>query len=253
MLKIFQNLFFAIICFTSLTGVGIFSKKPEVKLNKEVIYKEGIEFLKEAEYRKASKAFAKIYYLDPYSELARKSQLLESYSYFMDGKYEDTSIVAETFTKLHPLDVNAEFIQYMNCLSHYTQINPVYLDQSFTQVTKTLFEDFIINYPTSKFISAARYKLLVITEHLAAKEMDVGRYYLFRNDPMPAILRFKKVLHEYDGTNQVPEALHRLTESFAMLGLYNEAIKYATILGYNFPESKWYESSYKLIKNHQSK
>jgi outer membrane protein assembly factor BamD len=233
----------------SLSACQHKSKDKLEEKDPKIAYQKAIELLEKFDYKNAGEYFTKVYFLDPSSSISQKSQLLEIYSFFMAKKYDESIEASDNFLKFYPLHKYSDYAAYMNALCHYVQINPIYLDQSFTKRTKILFEDFINSYPDSKFIEFAKDKIILLNEYLSAKEMDIGRYYMFLNDPMSSIPRFQTVLHDYSQTNQIQEALYRLSASFKMLGLENEAIKYAAILGHNFPDSKWYKYSYSLLKN----
>ncbi len=245
-----SRILFLILLFVSISSCQHKKKTEEESVEKA--YQKGLSNLSTLNYKKAGEYFSQIFFINPQSELAPKAQLLESYSFFMAKKYEESIEASESFLRFYPANKEADYATYMNALCHYVQIHPLYLDQSFTEKTKKLFEDFIEYFPNSKFIPFAKNKLIVVNEHLAGKEMEIGRYYLSLNDPMSAITRFQTVLNKYGRTNQSEEALYRLTASFEMLGLRDEAVQYAAVLGYNFPDSKWYAYSYKLIQSEKS-
>ena len=238
-----------ILSFILLTSCQHKLKKAKDEISANSAYQKGIALIEKKQYKKAASYLTQVFFLDPSSPLAQKAQVLEAYSCFMSKQYEEVIVVSETFLRFYPASTYSEYISYLNALSHYVQITPISLDQSFTYKTKILFEDFIKTYPDSKFKKPAERKILVVNENLAAKEMDIGRYYMFLNDPMASIVRFKVVLSEYAKTNQVPEALYRLSASFMMLGIKDEARNYAAILGYNFPDSKWYNYAYNIMNN----
>ena len=252
MLNISRTLLLILSCIILSSCQHKLKKQKEEEIA-ETAYQKGVSSLELHNYKKAVSYLTQVYFLDPSSLVAQKAQLLEMYSSFMLKHYDESIEVAENFLRFYPLNKNADYASYINALSHYVQISPLYLDQSFTQKTKNLFEEFIQNYPNSNFIKFAKEKLLVINEHLAGKEMEIGRYYIFLNDPITALIRFKTVLNDYDKTNQVPECLYRLSASFMMLGMKDEAVKYAALLGYNFPDSKWYSYNYKLIKDQEER
>jgi outer membrane protein assembly factor BamD len=248
MLNIYRILIL-IFSFTLLTSCQHKFKKPKDDVSADSSYRNGITSLEKNDYKKAATYLTQVFFLDPSSPLAEKAQVLESYAYFMSKQYEEAIEVAENFLRFYPASIYSDYVSYLNALSHYVQINPTYLDQSFTYKTKSLFKDFIKNYPNSPFEKFAEQKLLVINNNLAAKEMDIGRYYMFLNDPAAGIVRFKIVLSEYAQTNQVPEALYRLSASFMMLGIEYEAKNYVAILGNKFPDSKWYNYAYNVINS----
>lgn len=223
------------------------NKDNVIEESQNILYQKGISELEESQYKAGAEYFSNAYFADPSSKLASKSQLLEIYAFFMAQKYEDSIEASENFLKFHPLDTNADYALYMNALCNYVQLNPLYLDQGLTEKTKILFTHFLKNYPYSKFVPFVKNKLIIVDEHLSGKEISIGRYYLLLNDPISAIPRFQTVLNKYPKTNQIPEALYRLSISFKMLGLENESIRYASILGHNFPDSKWYKYIYDVI------
>jgi outer membrane protein assembly factor BamD len=247
-----SRILFLILSFTFLSACQHKFNKNKEEQSADIAYTKGINALQKNDYKKASHYLTQVFFLDPASPVVEKAQILEIYCNFISKQYDEAIEVAENFLRFYPENLYSDYVSYINALSHYVQITPVYLDQAFTYKTKSLFEDFIKNYPNSVFNKFAKQKLLVVNEHLAGKEMDIGRYYLFLNDPIGGVVRFKTVLSEYSRSNQVPEALYRLSLSFMMLGIEDEAVKYASVLGHNFPDSQWYNYAFNIIRKTKS-
>ncbi|WP_425363983.1 outer membrane protein assembly factor BamD [Candidatus Tisiphia endosymbiont of Hybos culiciformis] len=229
-------------CKTKNTDEDLIAPAPE-------LYNSGLILLEKQKYLKAAEEFSRIFYQDPGNKMTPQAELMQSYSLFLAGQYEETVDVLDTFITLHPMHEDIAYAYYLKALSYYMQISNVQLDQSRTFLAKKSFEDVIKLFPKTKYSIDAALKIDLVNDHLAGKEMDVGRYYLRRNNPIAAINRFQLIVDNYQTTSHIPEALYRLVESYLMLGLNNEAKKYAAVLGHNYPNSMWYKYCYSLIKN----
>ena len=208
---------------------------------------EGYKALNDNKYLNAAEYFTQVYFLNPEFPEAEKVSCLEIYSLFMAQAFGEAIDACDFMLRLYPASNKTEFIHYMKALSYYIQIEPVSLDQTNTENAKKYFSQFIIDYPKSKLTKFVQKKISIINEHLAVKEMYIGRYYLNKNDPIAAVPRFQKVLTQYSQSTKVPEALYRLIEAWMMMGIPDSAMKYGSILGYNFPDSEWYKYGYELL------
>ncbi|WP_367363947.1 outer membrane protein assembly factor BamD [Candidatus Tisiphia endosymbiont of Nedyus quadrimaculatus] len=213
------------------------------------LYNDGLVLLEKQKYLKAAEEFSRIFYQDPGNKMTPQAELMQAYSLFLACQYEEAVDVLDTFIKLHPMHEDIAYAYYLKALSYYMQISNVQLDQSRTFLAKESFEDVIKLFPKTKYSIDASLKIDLVNDHLAGKEMDVGRYYLSRNNPIAAINRFQLIVDNYQTTSHIPEALYRLVESYLMLGLNIEAKKYAAVLGHNYPNSNWYKYCQPFINN----
>ncbi|MFL6753911.1 MAG: outer membrane protein assembly factor BamD [Sphingomicrobium sp.] len=202
------------------------------------------------DYERAAKLFDEVERQHPYSVWARRAQLMSSFSYYLAQKYPEAISSAQRFLTIHPGNKDAPYAHYLIAMSHYQQITDVTRDQATTQAAADAFGELIRRYPESRYASDARLKLDLINDHLAGKEMEIGRYYQRSGRWLAATLRFRAVVERYQTTTHTPEALERLVESYLALGVPQEAQKSAAILGRNYPGSEWYRRAYRLIGEH---
>jgi outer membrane protein assembly factor BamD len=214
----------------------------------ELIYDNAIREFEEGNWKKASDEFEKIFFQHPGNDITPKAELMQAYSLYLAGEYDETVDVLDIFIKLHPRHEYIAYAYYLKALANYAQISNVKLDQSRTKFAKEGFEELIMRFPNTKYAIDASLKIDLANDHLAGKEMLVGRYYLKKKNPISAIKRFQTVIDQYDTTAHAPEALYRLIESNLMLGLPDEAQKYAAVLGHNYPDNIWYKKSDALLK-----
>ena len=201
-------------------------------------------------YEEAAKLFDEVERQHPYSVWARRAQLMSSFSYYLAKKYPEAVSSAQRFLTIHPGNKDAPYAHYLIAMSYYEQIEDVTRDQRITQQAADAFGELIRRYPQSRYASDARLKIDLINDHLAGKEMEVGRFYQRSGNWLAATLRFRKVVEQYQTTNHTPEALERLVECYLALGIPQEAQKAAAVLGRNYPGSDWYHRAYKLVSRH---
>ena len=227
----------------------------EKDLESQVVeaYKEGIKSLEEGDALFAAKKFNEAEILFPQSTWAPKSSLMAAYSYYSQDYYGDAISELERFIKIYSINKNIDYAYYLLGISHYEQIIDEKKDLQSILKAKKYFEIVIKNYPNTNYALDSKFKIDLINDILAAKEMYIGRYYFDKKKWIPAINRFKIVASDYDTTIYVEEALHRLVEVHYMIGLKNEARKYAKLLGYNYQSSKWYEQSYIIFNKRYKK
>ena len=206
--------------------------------------------LDQRNYAEAAKVFDEVERQHPYSVWARRAQLMSAFSYYMAQQYPDAISSAQRFLTIHPGNKDAPYANYLIAMSHYQQIEDVNRDQRITQQAADAFGELIRRYPQSRYAADARLKIDLINDHLAGKEMEVGRFYQRQGNWLAATIRFRTVIDKYQTTSHTPEALERLVESYLALGIPGEAHKAAAVLGANYPGSKWYERSYRLIQRH---
>ncbi len=246
-MKIIRSLFI-VTALISLVACQSKSKDADKIVPAQELYNLGIKELEAKNYGKASNAFEKVFFQHPGNSITADAELMQAYALYLDGEYDEVGDVLDIFLKLHPRHKDVAYAYYLKALANYVQISNVKLDQSRTRYAKEGLEEVIRRYPGSKYAIDAALKIDLVNDHLAGKEMLVGRYYLKKRNPVAAIKRFQTVVEEYDTTTHIPEALHRLVESNLMLGLADEARKYAGVLEHNYPQSKWTDFSKKLLK-----
>ncbi len=234
----------------TVLAVAACSKDKEEKyvaLEVEQLYNVAQDFADKKRWRIAAIAFDEVERQHPYSVWARRAQLMSAYSHYMSRRYDDAILAVDRFLQLHPGNRSAPYAYYLKAVSFYNQIVGVGRDQDLTFKARDALVELIRRYPESTYSQDARLKLDLTNDHLAGKEMDVGRYYLHREEYLAALGRFQLVTSKYETSSHVPEALHRLVEVELALGLVADAERNASVLGANYPGSKWYERSYKLL------
>jgi outer membrane protein assembly factor BamD len=232
------------------SGFNLFAEEkdpPEVAADQ--LYNQGVFLLNEKkDYKEAAKKFEEVDRQHPYSDWARKSLIMSAFAYYEARQYEDCIAAAKRYISLHPGTPEAPYAQYLIGSSYYDQIPDVSRDQSRTERAIQALEEVSRKYPTSEYANDARKKVEMARDQLAAKEMEIGRYNMQKKNFIGAINRFKVVVTQYQTTRHVEEALLRLTECYMTLGIVEEAQTAAAVLGHNFPESKWYQQAYDLVK-----
>ena len=214
----------------------------------EQIYNHAVDLLLDKKYLQAAKEFDEVERQHPYSVWATKAQLMAAYSDYQANKYDDAIIALDRFIQLNPSNRDVAYAYYMKALCYYEQITDVQRDAKMTEQAMKALEEVINRFPNSIYGRDARLKLDLTHDHLAGKEMEVGRFYLMRGDYLAAVNRFRTVVEKYQTTSHVPEALERLVECYLALGLKDEAERTAAVLGYNYPGSQWYVDAYDLVK-----
>ncbi|MEM9878710.1 MAG: outer membrane protein assembly factor BamD [Pseudomonadota bacterium] len=212
------------------------------------LYNLGKDYLEQGRYTDAAVFFDEVERQHPYSQWARRAQLMSAYSNYLANKYDDAVLSAERFLTLHPGNANTDYAHYLIAICHYERIIDIARDQKMTERALQALREVTRRYPDSEYAEDARLKIDMTRDHLAGKEMEVGRFYQRRGQHLAALGRFKSVVDTYDTTSHAPEALHRMTESFLALGIRAEARKSAAVLGYNYPGSKWYRYAYELLE-----
>jgi outer membrane protein assembly factor BamD len=213
----------------------------------EELYNEAQDLLEQGDYARAGQGFEEVERQHPYSEWATRAQLMSAYAYYEANDYDEAVAAAERFIELHPGHQDVPYAYYLIGISYYEQISDVGRDQKMTERALAAFDELLRRFPNSEYAKDSQLKAELARDHLAGKEMSIGRYYLRRGQYLAAINRFRSVVERYQTTTHVPEALHRLTEAYLALGLEQEAQKNAAVLGYNFPSSPWYQDSYALM------
>ncbi len=214
----------------------------------DTLYNAAKERLDKHQYKLAAQLFDEVERQHPYSVWARRAQLMSAFSYYLAREYTDSISSAQRFISIHPGNRDAPYALYLIAMDYYEQIQDVTRDQKITQQALDAMNELIRRYPDSRFAADARVKTDLIKDHLAGKEMEIGRFYQRRADWLAAVIRFRTVVDQYDTTSHAPEALMRLTESYLALGVPVEAERAAAVLGANYPGSEWYKHAYELIQ-----
>jgi outer membrane protein assembly factor BamD len=219
-------------------------KPPEAA---EKLYNDARDKISENSYKEAIKTFEEVERQHPYSPLATDAQVMSAYASYLMGDYDSAVATLERFVKLSPNNDSTPYAYYLVGMCYYEQISDVGRDQKITEQALSALREVVRRFPDSDYARDAKIKLELTLDHLAGKEMQVGRYYLRHDDVLAGINRFRFVVENYQTTSHVPEALHRLVEAYLKLGITEEANRYASVLGHNFPSSPWYRDSYKLM------
>ena len=235
--------------------VACSGNKKDAYIEKPVddLYNQAMDQMVEKQYGQAAKTFEAVESEHPYSVWATKSQLMSAYAYFENGDYGQAIIEADRFIQLHPGNRDVAYAYYLKAISYYVQIVDVGRDQKNTQLALDALTEVINRFPNTDYARDASLKLDLTRDHLAGKEMEIGRFYQDRKQYLAAINRFRRVIELYQTTSQTPEALLRLTECYLALGIKDEAQSAGAVLGYNYPGSDWYQDSYSLLTSENLK
>ena len=255
-IKIIINLvlivFLCISCSKEKINKSVINEK-SLDLQVLEVYKEGKNSLEAGDVLYAAKKFNEAEILYPQSMWAPKSALMAAYSYYIQDYYGDAIAELERFIKVYPKNKSLDYAYYMLAICYYEQIVDEKKDLQSIENAKSAFNKVISDYPRTEYAMDARFKIDLINNLLASKEMYIGRYYFQKKKWISSINRFRTVVDEYDTTIYVEEALHRLVEVYYTLGLKEEAQKYAKVLGYNYKSSKWYQKSYATFNKNYEK
>lgn len=214
----------------------------------EELYNEAQDLMDSGTYARAAAAFEEVERQHPYSQWATRAQILSAYAFYQANEYDESVAAAQRFIELHPGHEDVPYAYYLIGMDYYEQISDIGRDQEMTRKALESMGELVRRFPQSDYARDAQLKIDLARDHLAGKEMEIGRYYLKRQQYVAAINRFRNVVETYQTTTHVPEALHRLTESYLALGVRAEAQNSAAVLGYNFPGNVWYERSYALLE-----
>ncbi len=250
-----RNIFLCVSIISSLFLSACSSRdKPAIKVEQasvDDLYEKASNAMDNENYVAATKLFEEVERQHPYSQWSRRAQLMGAYSSYIDQRYDEAVISLDRYVQLHPGATDVDYAYYLKALCFYEQISDVRRDQEMTIQAVQSLNTLIGRFPDSEYVRDAKLKRDLTMDHLAGKEMDVGRYYLNRGHLNSAINRFRSVVVNFQTTSHVAEALHRLVESYITLGMRGEALKVAAVLGHNYPGSKWYERTYALLDDGQ--
>ena len=216
----------------------------------DTLYQAAKDRLDRGDTRVAAELFDEVERQHPYSPWARRAQLMSAFSYYAARDYTKSIQAANRFLSIHPGNRDAPYAYYLIAVSYYEQISDVTRDQKTTQQALSSLNDVVRRYPNTRYASDARLKIDLVNDHLAGKEMTIGRLYQRSGRWLAASLRFRNVIDTYQTTSHTPEALYRLVESYLSLGIPDEAQRAAAVLGTNYPGSEWYDKAYTLMNKH---
>ncbi|MDI9349081.1 MAG: outer membrane protein assembly factor BamD [Candidatus Symbiobacter sp.] len=218
----------------------------------EQLYNEAMDQLSDAKYLGAAKLFDEVDRQHPYSPWATRAEIMAAYARYKATEYDDAISGSERFIQLHPGNKLVAYAYYLKAICYYEQIETVDLDQKLTESAELSLMELIRRFPQSDYAKDAQAKMNLVRDHLAGKEMSIGRWYEKREQYLAAINRFRRVVENYPTTVYTPEALMRLTESYLALGLYDQAKKSAAVLGHNYATTSWYRDSYELMMSYRT-
>ena len=213
----------------------------------EVLYNTAAKELDTRDYEDAIQLFNEVERQHPYSEWARRSTLMSAFAAYQSRRYDEAVDTARRYISLNPGSDEAAYAYYLVATSYFEQIVDVGRDQRTTELAKASLDELLRRFPTTEYAKDAQLKMDMVDDQLAGKEMEIGRFYLRRQEHLPAINRFRKVVTDFDTTTHTPEALYRLVEAYMSVGLKGEALAAAAVLGYNHPDSEWYKTAYGIM------
>lgn len=209
------------------------------KMSVEELYNAAHDNLDKTRYKKSAELFEKVETEYPYSKWATEAKLMGAYAHYKDGKYDDTIMATDRFVRFHPANPNVSYAYYLKAMSYYDQISAVDREQSASAQAYAAFEHLVLRFPNSKYTADARQRMILATDNMAGKEMEVGRYYLKTSSYLSALNRFSEVVNQYQTTVYIEEALYRQVEIYTILGLNSEARNAYNVLSFNYPDGEW--------------
>jgi len=241
-----------VVSFALAACVGDRARQPRLQYQErpvEVLYSVGLQRLDQERYPEAIQFFQEVERQHPYSAWSRRAILMQVYAYYQRQNYEDAIAAADRYIDLYPGSPQVSYAFYMKAICFFEQIVDVGRDQASAGHALNALTEVVQRFPGTSYATDARVKIDMVNDQLAGKEMEIGRWYLRRNQPLAAAGRFRRVVDQYQTTSHTPEALYRLVETYLTLGLTEEAERNAAVLGYNFPGSRWYTDAYRLVTN----
>lgn len=244
-----KNNILLLVTLFAMATLAACASKPEGELNGSIgkLYNDGMDDIAQKRYPDAVHNFDELDRQYPYSGWATRGQVMTAYAQLLAQNYDESLLVIEKFIKVHPGHPDLAYMYYLKGLNYYYEMTDVNRDQSATQEALSAFQEVVTRFPQSIYARDSALKITLCYDHLAGKEMAVGRFYMGQKMYLPAINRFRAVVLNYQTSTQTPEALFRLTEAYVALGVNDEATRAASILGYNYPASDWYKRAYNLL------
>jgi len=236
-----------------LAGCSTGGQKTDTKFiarDVNTLYNAAKDRLDKKNYAVAAALFDEVERQHPFSPWSRRAQLMSAFSYYLDGKYDESIRSSSRFLSIHPGNKDAPYAYYLIALCHYERISDVTRDQKTTSNALASLGEVQRRYPNTRYAADAGLKIDLVRDHLAGKEMEIGRFYQRRSLWLASVLRFREVVDKFDTTTHTPEALYRLTESYLALGVLDEAKRSAAVLGSNYPGDEWYEKAFELMQKH---
>ena len=237
----------ALLLALAIAGCTSVKKHTYVEEPVDVLYNNAMDLLAQKNYAKAADTFDQVEQQHPYSVWATRAQLMSAYSLYQASRYDDSIVAADRYIQLHPGNRDVAYAYYLKALDYYIQIEDVGRDQEYTEKALQALQEVVRRFPNTAYARDARLKIDLARDHLAGKEMAIGRWYEKQGYYLAALNRFKAVVQKYQTTTHTPEALERMTECYLALGLKGEARRTAAVLGYNYPGSAWYAHTYTLV------
>ncbi len=249
---LWRNVLVALLVVGTLSGCSTDEREEYVERPVEELYNSSMDALLGGDFVVAAERFDEVERQHPYSVWATKAQLMGAYAHYQADEYDEAIAALRRYIELHPGNPDVAYAYYLAAIAYYEQISDVGRDQSVTRRARSSLEAVVRRFPGSDYANDARLKLDLTRDHLAGKEMSVGRFYLRQGHLLAAINRFRIVADEYQTTSHVPEALHRLAEAYTAVGLDEEAVRVAAVLQHNYPGNEWYVDSYSLVEKGES-
>ncbi len=250
MLKIIAIIFLNILLLIGCSSSNTVKNDPQEDniRSPEKIYIDAMSFFDAKNFTKAEEEFSNLKQLYPLSNEAIQAEIMSGFTDYLQMKYVSATIKFNRIIRKYPSHKDLDYVYYMIAMSNYEQITHHELDGEFNEIALNSFNQVILRFPNSKYSKDSRQKIILIKSNKAAKHMEIGRFYLKNQKFTAALNRFKIVIEDYSMTKFTPEALHRMVEAYYQMGMLDESSKTASVLGYNYPDSKWYKHSYNLIK-----
>ncbi len=223
--------------------------KPYVEKSVDQLYSAASNAMDQKNFAEAARLFDEVERQHPYSEWASRAQIMSAFAHYQNYKYDDAINTLNRFIQIHPGHAQIAYAYYLKALCHYEQISDVRRDQGNTAKAMDELRDVLRRFPGTPYARDAELKIGLAKDHLAGKEMEIGRYYLNQKQYIAALGRFRRVIEDFQTTSHAPEALHRIVETYLLIGIPKEAQTAAAVLGYNYPGNQWYQDSYELLKD----
>lgn len=243
----FLQLNLVVVCLGILTSCGSSKDEKFEERSPDDLYTRADKLLEKGENKKAAVAFEEVVRQHPYSKWATSAQIMAAYAYYKGQAFEDSLANIDTFLQMHPSSEYVPYAYFLKGLCHYVQVSDTERDQSSTEHALSIFLELIKRFPKSPYAKDARFKIDLLRDYIAGKNMEIGRFYLSQKQYVAALNRFQTTVKRFEGTTHIPEALYRLVETYLILGIIPEAQRTARVLGHNYPDNSWYKEAYNLL------